>query len=161
MPNIVSSFFLTIVCLAIIGRLRTYIRTGMKGELLISIGGMILVLGGLIDNWLLGIGGFIIINVGLIILATIEHDMRKEIFRHTTLIERLTGNVPKITSGASFQMTYNKKMGIITGILCIVIALIYYKQQTASEVIETVFILLLAFTGIFFIVFSLLRKDGG
>lgn len=159
MPNIVSSFFLTVVCLALIGRLRIYLRTGMKGELLIAIGGVILVLGVLIDNMFLGIGGFIIGNIGLIILATIEHDMRKEIYRQTTLIERLTGNVPKFRLGASSPRTYNRKMGIISGILCIVIALIYYKRQTTSQMIENVFILMLTFSGIFFIVYSLLKKD--
>jgi hypothetical protein len=160
MTPLLNAIFSTFLLLFMIAGIRIYLRTGLKGELIRATGIMLILIAILIDNTISAIIGFIIFNVGWIILVTFEHDMKKEMYRQSTLIERLTGNVPKMSSSPQIPRTYNKKVGIATGILCLFIAFIYYRKLASSDFVEIVFILILALGGIFFIGFSLLKKNG-
>jgi hypothetical protein len=116
--------FLAFCVFFLIAALRTFVRTGLKGELLRICGVVIFLFSYAISNIILGIVGFIIFNIGWIILVTIEHDKRKEIYRQTTFFYRLIGNVPLLREERIFPVAYKPIIGIITGICCILIAIV-------------------------------------
>ena len=157
MNHITSVFFVIFVCLLLIGRFRIYLRTGLKGELLITIGGTLLIFGFILDNILLEICGFIVLNIGLIVLTTIESAMRKDIFGQTTVLERLLGNVPIIKKSQYRMPVVRKDIGIYTGIVCLILSIVLYKKLTTYDILEITFIGILASSGIFFIVFSIFK----
>jgi len=157
MNSVALIFFIVALSLLLIGRLRSYFRTGLKGELILIIGGIVIIIGGIIDNNWLMMGGFVIGNIGLIILATVESAKRKEIFRNTNLLDRLIGNVPIIKEKQFGPPVVRKDIGIATGVICLVLAFIRYEKLTEYNLHEITVIGLLALSGIFFIIFSIFR----
>ncbi len=156
-----NSIFLTFVIIALplllIGRLRAYFRTGLKGELIVTIGGGLVIFGMIFDNNWLAMGGFVIGNIGLIILLTVESAKRKEIFRDANLLERIVGNVPVIKEKQFEPAVVRRNIGIPTGVICLVLAFILYDKLTKYNLYEITVISVLAFAGIFFIIFSIYR----
>jgi len=156
--KILTYIFLTLCALFLIGTFRTYLRTELKGELLRTIGIVILLVSYLISDSILGmIIGFVIFNIGWIMLVTVENDKQREIFRQTTIIDRLIGNVPIMRHRKDFPDTYKKGVGILTGIICLLISFIFLKKLKTFEVGEITFIGILIMAGIFFIVYSLIK----
>ena len=133
-------------------------RSGLNGELIRAIGILIFIFGYFIDNTVLEVIGFIVFNVGWLILATYENQARKEIYRQTSVIDRLLGKFPKKQNQAKSQTAYDKLIGVVTGIMCLLSALTYYKRTASLDIADVLFIGMLGFAGIFFVIFSLFKK---
>src|SRR5208283_2866298 len=91
--------------------IRVFLRTCLKGELVRTIGMLILLFFGMLENYQWGaIAGFVIFSIGWIILVTFENDKRNKIFRPLNYVDRLIGNVPKILpeNENAVSMKYNK-----------------------------------------------------
>ncbi len=156
--KILTSVFLLLGVMFLIGTLRTYLRTGLKGELLRTTGILISLLSYFMSKFILGIIiGFVIFNIGWIMLVTVEHDKEREIFRQTTIIDRLIGNVPIIRDRKDFARTYNKTLGVLTGVICLLISFLFIKKLEGFEIERMIFIGILIVAGVFFIVFSLVK----
>ena len=142
--------------------IRVFLRTGLKGELVRTIGMLILLFFGMLENYQWGaIAGFVIFSIGWIILVTFENDKRNKIFRPLNYVDRLIGNVPKILpeNENAVSMKYNKIIGVLSGIAFLLTALILYKRLTTFNVIETSVITIMALWGISFIIFYLFKKS--
>lgn len=157
MNHITSVFFVIFVSLLLIGRFRIYLRTGLKGELLITIGGTLLIFGFILDSIVMEICGFIVLNIGLIVLTTIESAMGKDIFGQTTVLERLFGNVPTIKKNQYRMPVVRKDIGIYTGVVCLILSIVLYKKLSTHGIYEITYIGIMVSAGIFFILFSIFR----
>jgi hypothetical protein len=138
--------------------LRIYLRSGLKGEIVRTIGILIFIISSIIRNYQWQIVGLVVFNAGWIILVTLEDNTRKEIFRQSTMIERLTGNVPQILSESASATKHNRLIGVLTGICFLLIALTMYKGLSTVDTIEALSIVVLTVGGIFFIIFYLFKK---
>jgi hypothetical protein len=154
--------FFTVLCFLFFVRgIYAYLRSGLNGELIRSIGILIFIFGSLIDKTVLEVFGFIVFNIGWLILATYENQARKEIYRQTTVAERLLGKLPRKQNQSKSQTTYDKVIGIVTGIICLLTALTYYKRTNTIDITDVLFIGMLGFAGVFFIIFSIFKKTQG
>jgi hypothetical protein len=141
----------------LIGRLRIYFRTGLKGELVLVIGGIIFILGNIINSDLLIICGFLIANIGLIILVTIELGTRREIFRQVSFFDKLIGNVPTLDRVKIPEI--KKEFSISTGIFCLLISGILFSNMDNYDINKIVILGTLVFAGVFFIIFGIVKKN--
>lgn len=132
-------------------RLRTYARTGLKGDLLVGIGSGVLVLSFAIANMLVAIIGFVAVNVGFAMLATVEYEKRREIFRQTSVWDRLIGNVPEIKPRDGSD-TVPSNASLATGLACIVLG-IAYLLRSKGNVVEEVFGVVMIGAGVWFVAF--------
>ena len=92
--------------------------------------------------------------------VTFENEFRKELFSQVTFTEKLLGDVPKIKYEKNITTTYkyNKTTGLITGVCCILLSAFYFKRLTKYEITDILFPGLLFFAGIFFVIFSAMKK---
>jgi hypothetical protein len=156
---VTERIILLILCALFFARgIRIFLRSGLKGELIRTAGIILFLISYFIHNYLLAIAAFVIFNIGWLILATFENDARREIYKNTTVFNRLIGNIPKIIPRKAAPSTYDRTVGLLTGIICLLLAFILYKRIMPHESIQITFISVLAFGGIFFIVYSLFRR---
>lgn len=158
MEKLLTNIFLLFCIVFLIGTFRTYLRTGLKGELLRTTGILILLSSYFMSNFLGMIIGFIIFNIGWIMLVTVEHDKKREIFRQTKIIDRVIGNVPMMIDRKDFPRIYNKTLGVLTGVICLLISFLFIKRLDGFELERAVFIGILIFAGVFFVFFSLVKR---
>jgi len=159
MTNNTSAALFVILSLFLCFRgIRIFLRARQTGELIGTAGIIIFVGSYFIQNVTLAIAGFIIFNLGWIYLVTIENDIRKALYRQTTMTQRLSGNIPKIEYNKSSATVYDTASGIITGVICVVLAVILFKKQQTADITDTTFIGMLGFAGGFFVIFSLLKN---
>jgi len=157
MPTLsISVLFLIIIFLLMIGRIRVFLRTGLKGEFLLVIGCIIFILGNIINSDLLIIAGFIVANIGLIILVSIELGAVREIFRQTSFFERLIGNIRPINRVKTIEA--KSKTLIPTGILCLLLSLILFSSMDNYEINRMIVFSVLAVGGIVFIIFGIVKR---
>jgi hypothetical protein len=162
MTNIAVSIPFIILCfLGALRGIRIYSRTGLNAELVKIAGILILISSFSIDNSALAIIGFVVFNIGFIFEVTIENAFRKELFSQITFTDKLIGDVPRLQYGrtATTKYKYNKSIGLVTGLICLLLGLIYYQRLTKKEITDLIFPGLLAFAGIFFVAFSILQKE--
>lgn len=150
---------LAFVSIFLFGTLKTFIRTGLRGELIRSIGIASFLISYLANNNVLLIISFIVFNIGWIILVTIELEKRKYVFSNTTIIDRLFGNVPNIRIVKFDYKNFNKTSGVASGVVCILIVVLAFLNKWIISDIDAVFYGMIFFAGIFFIVFSLTIKE--
>jgi len=136
--------------------IRVYLRTGLKGDLIRSLGIFIFMLSYYVDDIILGIIGFVIFNVGWMILVTFEGELSKEVYGQVTIYKRIIGDFPQILDDKASRNTY-KVMGVTSGVLCLLTAFEFYRQKR-NDIIELVEIGVLIFAGILFISYYLLKK---
>jgi len=163
MTNVATLFpFSILLALGVLRCLRIYSRTGLNAEIVKAVGLLIMIVSLSVGSDVLPIIGFIIFNIGFIMAVTFENAFRKELFSEMTWNEKLLGDVPKIKYEKSIATTYqyNKTMGIITGVCCVLLALFYFKRLTKYEITDILFPGMLFFAGIFFVLFSVLQKKG-
>lgn len=159
--NVINLILVVICCSFLFLRgVRIFFRTGLKGELVRTIGILIFLIFYIMDNYKGQVAGFVIFSIGWLVLVTFENEIRREMYRQTSIIERLTGNMPKIQPENVISSKYNKTIGILTGIVCLLIAMTMYKRLMTAGVIEIIFIGVLAMGGILFITFNLFKKSG-
>lgn len=149
--------FMPVAILFVFGLLRAFFRAGLKGELIRAIGILIILIYFFIQKNFLIIIGLIIFNIGWLILVTFENNKRQEIYKSTTAFDRLIGNVP-IINKKEFPKTYEKKTGVIIGIMCLLLSFIRVVTLKNIDSFEITFWGILAFGGIFLVVFSLFSK---
>jgi len=136
--------------------IRVYLRTGLKGDLIRSVGIFIFMFSYYVDDIILGIIGFVIFSVGWMILVTFEGELSKELYGQVTIYKRLIGDFPQILDDKASRNAY-KIMGVTSGVLCLLIAFEFYRQKT-NDIIELVEIGVLIFAGILFIAYYLMKK---
>jgi len=148
-----------ILIIFVLRGLKIYLRTNMKGELVRTIGILIFLIFYGVHNYQGEIAGFIIYCIGWLILYTFENDMRNTLYRQTNILDRLTGNMPKKSENVILMpMKYNKAIGILTGLICLLIALTKYRRLTVVGAIDIIFIGFLTMAGILFIFYNLFKK---
>jgi hypothetical protein len=131
-----GKLLITIVGLLVSVRgIRIYSRTGLKGELLIAVAGFVFVLAYQANDMTLGIIGYIIINIGMVILFKTEKIKWKAVFGPLNYYGRLVGNVPQILNEKESRNAY-KVTGIISGILCLLMALEFYRRLKVNNIGE-------------------------
>jgi hypothetical protein len=157
--KLLSIIFVPICLFLAIGTFRTFLRAGLKGELIRTTGIVILIVGGFIDNIPMETIGFILFNIGWIILLSFEADKRREIYKQTTIFERLIGNVPLIKDRKGFPKTYKKETGIIVGVVCLLMSFSLINKIKTFDLVEIVYYGILVFAGIYFVVFSFLKGE--
>ena len=147
--------------LGVLRCLRIYSRTNLNAEIVKAAGILIMIASFSIGGVVLPVIGFIIFNIGFIMTVTFENEFRKELFSRVTFTEKLLGDVPKIKYSKNITTTYkyNKAVGLITGICCILFGLFYFKRLTKYEITDILFPGMLFFAGIFFVLFSALQKS--
>ncbi len=129
-----AKILITILGLLVFIRgIRIYSRTGLKGELLIGVAGFIFMLAYQTNDIVLGITGYITINVGILLLYRIEKANWKGIFGKLSSYDRFMGNVPQILNKKESQVSY-KVTGIVSGILCLLMALAFYRKGNTYNI---------------------------
>jgi hypothetical protein len=163
-----SAYYLIFSLLALfilISRIRAYLRTRLVGDLVIALGVGIFLLGlpfqdNLIGT-LLGASGFITLNIGLIILATIERTKVKNIYASTSIIDRLTGNLPTQYKDKKYVIKVEKGITLKAGVFSIILAIalyLYGNKDISNLVVDGI----LFFGGIFFLIVAYIfgnKKD--
>ena len=129
-----GKFLITVVGLLVsIRGIRIYSRTGLKGELLIAVAGFIFVLAFQTNDVAMGIVGYVIINIGMLTLYRREKAKWKAIFGKLAYYDKLLGNIPHILNEKESKTTY-KVTGVISGILCLVMAFEFYRRIAINAV---------------------------
>lgn len=154
--------FSVVALFLLIGRLRAYLRTGLKGDLIIVLGIIIFLSGFPIQNssigLILGAVGFIVINVGLIILGTVERAKVKEIYVGTSIIDRLTGNLTTQYKDKKYPLRVEKSITIKAGIFSIFLAIALYFYE-GKDITGLVIDGILLFGGMAFLIIAFLLGD--
>lgn len=142
--------------LLLIGRVRSYLRTGLRGELLVVVGIASLLLSFVARNFIISLVGIALINVGILILTTLELEERRIAFRDTNAWERIIGNI-----SASRDQQSNRRrtadLSVPVGIASVILGAIKF-YQAQSDWTELVVSGALAVGGIWVLISWVLTK---
>lgn len=131
-----GKIFITVVGILVsIRGIRIYSRTGLKGELLIAVAGFIFALAYQANDVPLGIVGYVLINIGMVILYKSEKIKWKAILGPLTYYNKLVGNVPHTLNEPESRTTY-KVTGVISGILCLLMAFEFFRRLNINDIGE-------------------------
>ena len=147
----VAALFVLVLILLTFGRLRIYMRTGLKGELIATIGGVLVAIGMIINIDLPALGGRVVGSIGLMILATVENARRNEIFRGVSVWNRFVGNVAVSDKGQEGPPHARTNLTITTGVISIFMALIMYRNMPEHGPYDVAVPGLLGVAGIWFV----------
>ena len=152
-----DKFIITFLCVLFSFRgIKIYLRTGLKGEMIRSVGLYLIILSLMFDNIFFAIVGFTICSIGTLILYSFENDKWNENFGFLNMFDRLTGNVQQSLNKSNSLKSY-KLMSLITGGLCLLTAAGFYVKID-NNIINTMEVVILFIAGILFIVYYLINK---
>jgi hypothetical protein len=154
----VAALFVLALVLLTFGRLRLYMRTGLEGELIATIGGALVAIGAIVDSDWPALGGLVVGSIGLMMLATVENGRRNEIFRGVSVWNRFVGNVAVSDKGREGPPHARTHLTIATGVISIFMALIMYRNMPEHGLYDVAVPGLLGAAGIWFVTWAMLRK---
>jgi len=153
--------FAILFALGLLRCMRVYSRTGLKAELVKAVGISIMILSFSTGSILLMIIGIVVFNVGFMIAVTYENAFRKDLFSQITLKQKLLGDVPRLRYSKDIRTTYkhNRAISLITASCCFLIAFISYRGLTKHAITDLMYPGLLLIGGVFFLLFSVFKKE--
>ncbi len=135
-----------------------YLRSGLKGEFIRSLGIFIFMLSLSFGDFALIAVGVVVFYVGMLALMSNEYEYWKEIFGSLTYYERIIGTIPQLLDENEFRRAFIKVIAVAIGIIFISIIFEIFKKSIANDIAETINLSIIVGAGIFFIFYTVLKK---